>query len=85
MEKNLQIKEDGLKEKGKESNSLILQLRKENEKILNEYENIFKKNLELDLQLKSSNIDKKERILQLEQLINDQKEIIESLKHGIPH
>ena len=85
IEKNLQNKEDAVKEKAKESNSLILQLRKENEKILSEYENIFKKNLELDLQLKSLNIDEKEKILQLEQLINDQKEIIESLKRGIPH
>ena len=85
IEKNLQNKEDAVKEKAKESNSLILQLRKENEKILSEYENIFKKNLEFDLQLKSLNIDEKEKILQLEQIINDQKEIIESLKRGNPH
>ena len=85
IEKNSQNKEDAVKEKTKESNSLILQLRKEKEKILNEYETIFKKNLELNLQLKSFNIDQKEKILQLEQLINDQQKIIESLKPGIPH
>ena len=81
-----------MKEKIKESNSLILQLKKENAKVLNEYENVVKKNLELDLHLKSLNIEikslnieKREKILQLEQLINDQKEIIESSKRGKPH
>ena len=92
IEKNLQIKEDIVKEKIKESNSLISQLKIENEKILNEYENVVKKNLELDLQLKSLNmeiqslnIEKKEKISQLEQVINEQKEIIESLKDNNPH
>ena len=92
IEKNLQIKDDVVKEEIKESNSLILQLKKENEKILNEYENVAKKNLELDLQLKSLNIEikslnieKRKKILQLEQLINDQKKIIESLKVKAPH
>ena len=45
IENNIQIKEDIVKEKTKESNSLILQLKKENEKILNEYEHVVKKNL----------------------------------------
>ncbi len=99
IEKNLQIKEDTVKEKIKESNSLILQLKKENAKILNEYENVVKKNLELDLQLKSLNmeiqslnieikslnIEKRKKILQLEQLIKNQAKIIESLKVEAPH
>jgi len=99
IEKNSQIQEDIVKEKIKESNSLFLQLKKENEKILNEYENVVKKNLELDLQLqslnmeipslnieiKSLNIENRKKILQLEQLINDQKKIIESLKVKAPH
>ena len=51
-EKNLQIKEDAVKAKVKELNLIILQLKKENEKILNEYKDVFKKNLELNLQLK---------------------------------
>ena len=80
IEKNLQNKEEtmkeAIKEKVKETNSLILQLRKKNEKILIEYENILKKNLELNLQFKSLNIEKKEKILQLEEIINDQEEII---------
>ena len=89
IEKNSQIKEDIVKETIKESSSLILQLKKENEKILNEYENVVKKNLELDLQLKSLNmetqslnieikslnIENRKKILQLEQLINDQKKL----------
>jgi ribosomal protein S17E len=81
-----------VKEKVKESNLVILQLKKENEKILNEYEDVFKKNLELNLQLKSLNmeiqslnIEKREKISQLEQVINEQKEIIESLKEKNPH
>ena len=57
IEKNLQIKEDAVKEKVKELNLVILQLKKENEKILNEYEDVFKKNLELNLQLKSLNME----------------------------
>ena len=95
IENNLQIKEDAVKEKVKEFNLVILQLKKENEKILNEYEDVFKKNLELDLQLKSLNIEKMEikslniekmgKISQLEQVINEQKEIIESLKDKNPH
>ena len=88
IEKNLQIKEVEVKEKVKELNSLILQLQKENEKILNEYEGVMKKNLELNLQLKSLNIEKKEKrekISQLEQLINNQKEIIKTLKQETPH
>ena len=66
-------------------NSLISQHKKENEKILAEYENVVKRNLELNLELKSLNIEKKEYILQLKQLINDQKELIESLKQRMPH
>ena len=99
IEKNLQIKEDVVKEQIKESNSLILQLKKENAKVLNEYENVVKRNLELDLQLKSLNmeiqslnieikslnIEKRGKISQLEQVINEQKEIIESLKVNNPH
>ena len=95
IEKNLQIKEDAVKAKVKELNLVILQLKKENEKILNEYEDVFKKNLELNLQLKSLNIEKMEikslniekmgEISQLEQVINEQKEIIESLKDENPH
>ena len=92
IEKNLQVKEDTVKAKVKELNLVILQLKKENEKILNEYEDVFKKNLELDLQLKSLNmeikslnIEKREKISQLEQVINEQKEIIESLKDNNPH
>ena len=102
IENNLQIKEDAVKEKVKEFNLVIQQLKKENEKILNEYEDVFKKNLELDLQLKSLNmeikslniekmeikllnIEKMEKISQLEQVINEQKEIIESLKDNNPH
>ncbi len=85
IDKNLQIKEDVEKEKVKELDFLILQLKKENKKILDEYNNIVQKNLELNLQLKSLNIEKKEKVLQLEQLINDQKEIIETLKPRIPH
>ena len=92
IEKNLQITEDARKEKVKELNLVILQLKKENEKILNEYEDVFKKNLELDLQLKSLNmeikslnIEKRETISQLEQVINEQKEIIELLKVNNPH
>ena len=79
IEKNFQIKEDAGKEKVKELNLVILQLKKENEKILNEYEDVVKKNLELDLQLKllnmeikSLNIEKREKISQLEQVINEQ-------------
>ncbi len=81
-----------MKEKVKEFNLAILQLKKENEKILNEYKDVFKKNLELDLQLKSLNmeikslnIEKREKISQLEQIINEQKKIIESLKDNHPH
>ena len=92
IEKNLQVKEDTVKAKVKELNLVILQLKKENEKILNEYEDVFKKNLELNLQLKSLNIEmqslnieKREKISQLEQVINEQKEIIESLKDNNPH
>ena len=69
-----------------------MQLKKENEKILNEYEDVVKKNLELDLQLKllnmeikSLNIEKREKISQLEQVINEQTKIIESLKDKNPH
>ena len=57
IEKNFQIKEDAGKEKVKELNLVILQLKKENEKILNEYEDVVKKNLELDLQLKLLNME----------------------------
>ena len=92
IKKNLENKEDAVKEKVKELNLVILQLKKENEKILNEYEDVFKKNLELDLQLKSLNmeikslnIEKMGKISQLEQVINEQKEIIESLKDNNPH
>ena len=102
IEKNSQAKKDAVKEKVKEFNLVILQLKKENEKILNEYENVVKKNLELDLQLnllnmeiKSLNIEKMEikllniekmgKISQLEQVINEQKEIIELLKVKNPH
>jgi hypothetical protein len=92
IEKNFQIKEDAGKEKVKELNLVILQLKKENEKILNEYEDVVKKNLELDLQLKllnmeikSLNIEKREKISQLEQVINEQTKIIESLKDKNPH
>ena len=38
IEKNLQIKEDARKEKVKELNLVILQHKKENEKILNKYD-----------------------------------------------
>ena len=102
IEKNSQAKKDAVKEKVKEFNLVIFQLKKENEKILNEYENVVKKNLELDLQLNSLNmeikslniekmeikllnIEKMEKISQLEQVINEQKEIIESLKDKNPH
>ena len=102
IEKNSQVKKDAVTEKVKEFNLVILQLKKENEKILNEYENVVKKNLELDLQLnslnmeikslniekmeiKSLNIEKMGKISQLEQVINEQKEIIESLKDNNPH
>ena len=102
IEKNSQAKKDAVKEKVKEFNLVILQLKKENEKILNEYENVVKKNLELDLQLKSLNIEIKSlniakmeikllniekmgRVSQLEQVIKEQKEIIESLKDKNPH
>ena len=109
IEKNSQDKKDAVKEKVKEFNLVILQLKKKNEKILNEYENVVKKNLELDLQLnslnmevnslnmeikslniekmeiKSLNIEKMGKISQLEQVINEQKEIIKSLKDNNPH
>ena len=92
IEKNSQAKKDAVKEKVKEFNLVILQLKKENEKILNEYEDVFKKNLELDLQLKSLNMEIKSlniakmgRVSQLEQVIKEQKEIIESLKDKNPH
>ena len=102
IEKNSQAKKDAVKEKVQEFNLVILQLKKENEKILNEYENVVKKNLELDLQLKSLNmeikslniekmeikllnIEKMGKISQLEQVINEQKEIIELLKDENPH
>ena len=102
VEKNSQAKKDAVKEKVKEFNLVILQLKKENEKILNEYENVVKKNLELDLQLKSLNmeikslniekmeikslnIEKMGKISQLEQVINEQKEIIDLLKDKNPH
>jgi len=109
IEKNSQDKKDVAKEKVKEFNLVILQLKKENEKILNEYENVVKKNLELDLQLKSLNMEIKSlnmkikslnmekmeiqslniakmgKISQLEQVINEQKEIIELLKDNNPH
>ena len=99
IEKNFQIKEDAVKEKAKELNLVILQLKKENKKILNEYEDVFKKNLELNLQLKSLNIEvqslniemqslnieKNDKISLLEQVINEQKEIIELLKAENPH
>ena len=102
IEKNSQAKNDAVKEKVKEFNLKILQLKKENEKILNEYENVVKKNLDLDLQLKSLNmeikslniekmeikllnIEKMGKISQLEQVINEQKEIIELLKDENPH
>ena len=74
-----------MEEKVKELNSLILQLKKQNEKILSEYENIVKKNLEFNLQIKLLDIEKKEEISQLEQLIKNQKEIIKSLKQRVPH
>ena len=106
IEKNSQATKDAVKENIQEFNLVILQLKKENKKILSEYEDVFKKNLELDLQLKSLNmeiqslnieiqslnieikslnIEERKKILQLEQLINNQAKIIESLKVEAPH